>query len=195
MNAPIEQTISRLLPSVRIIARQLSKGKAHLGIEFDDLVQVGLVGAWQALSRYDGSVKLETFVEPRIRGAMLDEMRRGPVMNRRTLGMRRRGERVPAVRQLRPNHLRHRSVREMPVLADIASAGQQIVSFVRSLGVEMTPQDRAGLEARYNGSTLVEIGQVLGVGETRVSLLLFALHNRIRAALASQGLDWRTALA
>lgn len=189
------RVLEQIMPNVRIIARQLSKGKAHLGVEYDDLVQVGLLGAWQAMGRYDGSVKLETFCEPRIRGAMIDEMRRGPVMNRRTLNMQRRGQRVPALRQLQPRHNRHRSQWATPQPAEIVSDGQQVVSLVRSLGVEMTRQDRVGLEARYNGSTLVEIGAIMGVGETRISLMLLALHGRIRAALVAQGRDWRTAFA
>ncbi len=41
-----------------------------------DLISVGIVGLLEALSRYrEGEVKINTFVEYRIRGAMLDELR------------------------------------------------------------------------------------------------------------------------
>lgn len=195
MDAQVLERLERITPSVRIIARQLSKKKGHLGIEYEDLLQVGLMEAWRAISRYDGSVKLETFCEPRIRGAMIDEMRRGPVVNRRTTNMKRRGLRVPAIRQLQPGHTRHRSAQFLPRPAEIVSDGAQVVSLVRSLGVVMTVQDRLGLEARYNGSTLVEIGQLLGVRESRASSMMNSLHNRIRVVLMGLGRDWRTAFA
>lgn len=42
----------------------------------DDLVSVGIVGLLEALTRYrEGEAKLNTFVEYRIKGAMLDELR------------------------------------------------------------------------------------------------------------------------
>lgn len=44
-------------------------------IELDDLVQAGMVGAWQAAERFDGRGSLPGFAAQRIRGAMLDYLR------------------------------------------------------------------------------------------------------------------------
>lgn len=48
-------------------------------LEKDDLVQVGLLAYWKLKKRFDASrnIKLRTFAEQRIKGVMLDEMRRG----------------------------------------------------------------------------------------------------------------------
>jgi RNA polymerase sigma factor for flagellar operon FliA len=48
-------------------------------VQVDDLVQAGMVGLIEALAKYDASkgASFETYAGIRIRGAMLDEMRRG----------------------------------------------------------------------------------------------------------------------
>jgi RNA polymerase sigma factor for flagellar operon FliA len=53
-------------------------------VEVDDLIQVGLIGLSDALSRYEASqgVQFETFATQRIRGAMLDELRENDWMSR-----------------------------------------------------------------------------------------------------------------
>ena len=47
-------------------------------VELDDLVQVGLIGLIEASRQFDASqgVLFETFASQRVRGAMLDELRR-----------------------------------------------------------------------------------------------------------------------
>ncbi len=45
-------------------------------LTIDDLISVGIVGLLEALTRYrEGEAKINTFVEYRIKGAMLDELR------------------------------------------------------------------------------------------------------------------------
>ncbi|QXL85934.1 RNA polymerase sigma factor FliA [Comamonas sp. NLF-1-9] len=53
-------------------------------VEVDDLIQVGLIGLSDALSRYEVTqgVQFETFASQRIRGAMLDELRDNDWMSR-----------------------------------------------------------------------------------------------------------------
>ncbi|WP_455556955.1 RNA polymerase sigma factor FliA, partial [Comamonas sp.] len=53
-------------------------------VELDDLIQVGMIGLADALSRYEASqgVQFETFASQRIRGAMLDELRENDWMSR-----------------------------------------------------------------------------------------------------------------
>jgi len=58
--------------------------KLPASVEVDDLIQVGLIGLADALSRYEASqgVQFETFATQRIRGVMLDELRGNDWMSR-----------------------------------------------------------------------------------------------------------------
>ena len=53
-------------------------------IELDDLLQVGRIAAWQASERYrpGGVATLETYARPRVRGAMLDMLRKSGIGSR-----------------------------------------------------------------------------------------------------------------
>jgi RNA polymerase sigma factor for flagellar operon FliA len=63
-------------PLVRRIAAQLI-AKLPANVELDDLVQAGMIGLFDALSRYQANqgAQFETFAMQRVRGAMLDELR------------------------------------------------------------------------------------------------------------------------
>jgi RNA polymerase sigma factor for flagellar operon FliA len=70
-------------PLVRRLAHQMI-AKLPANVELDDLIQVGMIGLNDALSRFDPGqgVQFETFATQRIRGAMLDELRGGDWMSR-----------------------------------------------------------------------------------------------------------------
>jgi RNA polymerase sigma factor for flagellar operon FliA len=88
--------------------------KLPANVELDDLVQVGLIGLTDALSRFDigQGVQFETFATQRIRGAMLDELRGGDWMSR---GSRRQQREIEAaVRKL------EQQVGRAPVESEIA---------------------------------------------------------------------------
>ncbi|MEW6100059.1 MAG: RNA polymerase sigma factor FliA [Pseudomonadota bacterium] len=72
-------------PLVRRLAHQMI-AKLPANVEIDDLIQVGMIGLNDALSRYDAGqgVQFETFATQRIRGAMLDELRGADWMSRGT---------------------------------------------------------------------------------------------------------------
>ena len=63
-------------PLVRRLAHQML-AKLPASVTLDDLVQVGMIGLNDALTRFDAAqgVQFETFATQRIRGAMLDELR------------------------------------------------------------------------------------------------------------------------
>ena len=71
------------MPLVRRIAHHMI-AKLPPNVELDDLIQVGLIGLTDALTRYEVTqgVQFETFASQRIRGAMLDELRGGDWMSR-----------------------------------------------------------------------------------------------------------------
>ena len=70
-------------PLVRRIAHHMI-AKLPPNVELDDLIQVGMIGLAEALSRYESTqgVQFETFASQRIRGAMLDELRESDWMSR-----------------------------------------------------------------------------------------------------------------
>ncbi len=70
-----EEIIKEFLPYIRYTAYRLSwKLPAHINI--DDLISVGLMGLMDAVDRFEpGKVKLKTYAELRIKGAMIDELR------------------------------------------------------------------------------------------------------------------------
>ena len=75
--------IRQHVPLVRRLAHHML-AKLPPNIELDDLIQVGMIGLTEALSRYEAAqgVQFETFATQRIRGAMLDELREGDWMSR-----------------------------------------------------------------------------------------------------------------
>jgi len=69
--------IERHISLVKKIA-YLLMSRLPASVELDDLVQVGLIGLIEASRQFDASqgVLFETFASQRVRGAMLDELRR-----------------------------------------------------------------------------------------------------------------------
>jgi RNA polymerase sigma factor for flagellar operon FliA len=72
-------------PLVRRLAHQMI-AKLPANVELDDLIQVGMIGLADALTRFDiaQGVQFETFATQRIRGAMLDELRGNDYLSRGT---------------------------------------------------------------------------------------------------------------
>jgi len=71
-----DDLLARHAPLVTRIAHQL-KAKLPPSVEVDDLIQAGMIGLLDAVSRYDcdHGAQFETYATQRIRGAMLDELR------------------------------------------------------------------------------------------------------------------------
>src|ERR671913_2642324 len=101
------------LPFVESLARRVASSMPH-SIELKDLVQDGMIGLIDAACRYDEArgIKFETFAERRVRGAMIDALRKDAWPR----GVRRQRRELEAAREeLRP---------EMgcePSLADLAA--------------------------------------------------------------------------
>jgi len=70
--------VTRYAPLVKRIAHHLL-GRLPGSVQLDDLVQAGMIGLLEAARKYDAGrgASFETYAGIRIRGAMLDEMRRG----------------------------------------------------------------------------------------------------------------------
>src|SRR5690349_23147477 len=68
--------VERYLPLVRYNAERIW-ARLPDGVELDDLISAGTFGLMDAVDAFDlnRGVKFETYCVPRIRGAMLDELR------------------------------------------------------------------------------------------------------------------------
>jgi RNA polymerase sigma factor for flagellar operon FliA len=71
-----QELLKRYLPLVRNVAGRMAHGFPK-SVELSDLISTGVIGLIEALKNFDPDrgVKFETFAVPRIRGAILDELR------------------------------------------------------------------------------------------------------------------------
>ena len=116
MRAPLaahqQDRIAASLPFVESLARRMASTMPH-SIDLGDLVQDGVIGLIDAAHRFDEGrgIKFETFAERRVRGAMIDALRRDAWPR----GVRRVRRELEAAReQLR------RELGAEPTLADLA---------------------------------------------------------------------------
>ena len=120
--------IKQYQPLVRKLAHYMM-AKLPASVEVDDLIQVGLIGLADALSRFESSqgVQFETFATQRIRGAMLDELRGNDWMSR---GSRKSQKEIEATMR----RLEHRLGRS-PIESEIAAEmGMSLVDYQSLLG-------------------------------------------------------------
>lgn len=73
-----DELMARYAPLVKRIAYHMM-GRLPSAVQLDDMVQAGMIGLFEALKGYDMSrgASFETYARIRIRGAMIDEVRRG----------------------------------------------------------------------------------------------------------------------
>ena len=215
----------------RIAYHMLARLPANVQVE--DLIQAGMIGLLEAAKKYDVSkgASFETFVGIRIRGAMLDEVRKGDWAPR---SVHRNTRMVAdAVHVIEKRTGRDATDQEVAkelgieldeyhkILAD--TRGSRLFSFDDLLedgapepgfgesqepshlteeekfkqalaeAIEGLPErERLLLSLYYHEElNLKEIGQVLGVSESRVS----QLHSQCAARLRSRLADWQSATA
>ncbi len=72
-----EQIVREFAPRIKYLAARYA-AKSPPTVEIGDLINAGIIGLLDALEKYDPSkgVKFSTYAEIRIRGAILDELRR-----------------------------------------------------------------------------------------------------------------------
>lgn len=72
-----ESLIQEMLPSIKILAKKINVQYPSI-LEVDDLISAGVIGLIQSFETFesDKNVKFKTYAEHRIRGSMLDEIRK-----------------------------------------------------------------------------------------------------------------------
>lgn len=222
-----EQLVQRFVPLVKRIAYHLM-ARLPASVQFEDLVQNGMLGLLDALDRYETGfgAQFETYATQRVRGAMLDGLRENDWLPR---NLRRELRRIEAaINQLEHEHGRAPSEHELAealgmTLADYQKTlhearGHQLVYFDDFAGdgdedflerhfTDNDADPASILEEKSVKETLVkaigrlpereklmmalyyeqelnlrEIGEVMGVTESRVC----QLHSQAIARLRSQ---------
>ena len=223
-----QQYINQYAPLVRRIAHYMM-AKLPASVQLDDIIQAGMIGLLDAVSRYQGSLggQFESYAAQRIRGAILDELRQADWLPRSVRKNMRRIEAVINTLEQRfgraPTELELAKEMGMPLaeyqgmLQD--ARGCQLIYFddlkgsdsdhfldnhcpdnatnpldrlvdesQRALLVkaieELPPREKMVMGMHYEQElNLREIGEVLGVSESRVCQLHSQAVARLRAKM------------
>ena len=220
----LDALVERHAPLVKRIAFHLKRRMPPASVE--DLIQAGLIGLIEAARSFDGSrgASFETYAGIRIRGAMIDEIRRGDWAPR---SVHRNARRVSsAIRAIEARTGREASDLEVAQelgmeldeyhrmaqdcmgtrlfsIDELAASGGELeddpgaagphddvlrAQWQRNLAeaIDGLPErERLVLALYYQEElNLKEIGQVLGVSESRVSQIHSQAALRLRARLA-----------
>lgn len=187
-----DRLLARYAGLVAGVARQLAAGlPPH--IEYADLVSSGTLGLFEALERFDPRAgrPFEAFAFPRIRGAMLDHVRRVDGLPRYAAHDERQGDERPRVRLVEFDELLG-DPSMAGVLADTAwyadpalvAEDSDARAWLRWAIDRLPDRSRRVVEWHYrDGMTFARIGQMLGVAESRAVQLHAAALALLRARL------------
>lgn len=220
------------LPFVESLARRMASTMPN-SVDVSDLVQDGVIGLMDAAHRFDEArgIKFETFAERRVRGAMIDALRRDAWPR----GVRRVRRELEAAREslrrelgaeptlsdlakrvgsdearLERTILRINTIESTSPLANHDSLDTSSLPAVLVPSEPMSPDRQyeetevrlrvraalSSLPARerriislyyFRGATMKQIGQEIGVNESRVSQLHARAVARLRKALTPGG--------
>ncbi len=141
--------IERYGAMVRRTAAHLA-ARLPANIDIEDLVQAGMIGLLDAVSRYDAAqgVQFETFASQRVRGAMLDELRGADWLPRSV----RRNQRDIEAAIRSAEHKLQRAPREAEIAAEMkldVAAYQDLL--LAAKGAHLVYLEDAGGEAGEEG--------------------------------------------
>ncbi len=168
------------LPFVEALARRMAATMPH-SIDLSDLVQDGVIGLIDAAHRFDDSrgIKFETFAERRIRGAMIDALRKDAWPR----GVRRVRRELEAAREKLRLSLGHE-----PSLADLAN---EIGSDEKRLGKTIVRINTIESTSPFSSAENVDESQLPAVmvpAEPERPDLQYEraeVKNRVRSAIAT----------
>jgi RNA polymerase sigma factor for flagellar operon FliA len=137
--AEVEDRVRRFLPLVRRTAWHIH-GRGREGLEIEDLVQAGILALTECAQRHAGPTEdgFAAYAKIRVRGAMLDEVRRTAHDSRTARAKRSGYER--ALASLRGSLGREPSRAELAQAMDVTDA--ELLA-IEASGVRLTPIDDA----------------------------------------------------
>ncbi|MBN9412042.1 MAG: RNA polymerase sigma factor FliA [Burkholderiales bacterium] len=168
--------IRQYLPLVQRLAHHMI-AKLPPNVELDDLMQVGMIGLTEALSRYEASqgVQFETFATQRIRGAMIDELREGDWMSR---GSRKSQKEIE-----RAVHRLEQKLGRPPIESEIATDLGMALADYQSLLSRVRGTQLVYLEDMSHGSDEEDSFLDRNLGEEEADPLSVLRDQRLREAL------------
>lgn len=228
-NEPQSKVVTKHAQLVKRIAQHLL-GRLPPCVQLEDLIQSGMIGLLEASKNYDFSkgASFETYASIRIRGSMLDEIRKGDWAPRSVhRNTRKIAEAVHEIENLvgrdprnaevaknlnmnldeyhqllqESNGSRMYAFYDVGLSEDVMAEGMTVTSpspldglqqddFKQSLakGVETLPErERLVLKLYYDEElNLREVGEILGVSESRVS----QIHSQAMGRLQSRLKEW-----
>ena len=232
-----ERLILHYAPLVKYVVGRLAAGLPHT-VERADLVSYGMFGLMDALDKFDRTreVKFETYAIPRIKGAIIDELRamdwvprsirfKAREVEKAYSGLESKLRRAPSDEEV-AGHLGislselHEVVNQisfvsvmaldemvssgdergekrslLDTLADAASAdpaaeleGQEMRGMLAAAINSLTEREKIVVTLYYfEGLTLAEIGEILGVTESRVCQIHTKAVGQLRLNLVDEG--------
>lgn len=170
--------IRQYQPLVRKLAHHMM-AKLPANVQVDDLIQVGLIGLSEALTRFESTqgVQFETFATQRIRGAMLDELRENDWVSRGTRKSQKEIE--ESLRRL--EHRLGRSPLESEIAADL---GMSLSDYQSLLG-KVRGTQLVYLEDMNHGSDDEDSFLDRHMGDTDADPLDMLRNQRLREALVA----------
>ncbi|MBK1683839.1 RNA polymerase sigma factor FliA [Rhodoferax fermentans] len=170
--------IRQYQPLVRKLAHHMM-AKLPANVQVDDLIQVGLIGLSEALTRFEATqgVQFETFATQRIRGAMLDELRENDWVSRGT----RKSQKDIEESLRRLEHRLGRSPLESEIAADL---GMSLSDYQSLLG-KVKGTQLVYLEDMNHGSDDEDSFLDRHMGDTEADPLNMLRNQRLREALVA----------
>lgn len=155
---------------IKIVVMRTLREKNLTRLDVSTLISAGMLGYSQALTRFDPTrgVKFKTFAEYRIKGAVLDEVRK-------MIG----DERCKTVRP------RCVDVEDLTIFGDDGSGHRSMESSISLYQffqtVQLDEREKQVLQCRAIGMNLREISQQFGFSESRASQLLAKIKREVYA--------------
>ncbi|MFN8131368.1 MAG: RNA polymerase sigma factor WhiG [Solirubrobacteraceae bacterium] len=234
-----ERLVVAYSPLVKYVSGRMASGlPAH--VDEADLISYGLVGLISAIERFepDREIKFETYAIPRIRGAIIDELRaldwvprsvraRAREIERANVKLEHKLQRAPTDEEMAAEleigvdefqeslmQISNSTIAALDELWTVSDASGDQVSLLDTLQDPDAPDparvmDQTDLKDRvadaiarlpereklvialyyYENLTLREIGEVLGVTESRISQLHTKAVLRLRSRMAPEDLE------
>jgi RNA polymerase sigma factor for flagellar operon FliA len=231
-----ERLVVAYSPLVKYVAGRMSSGlPAH--VEEADLISYGLIGLINAIERFDlaREIKFETYAIPRIRGAIIDELRsldwvprsvraRAREIERANAKLEAKLQRAPSDEEMSAElgismedfqesliQISNSTIAALDELWSVSDSSGDQVSLLDTLHDPEAPDPEKVLDATdlkdrvadaiarlpereklvialyyYENLTLREIGEVLGVTESRISQLHTKAVLRLRSHLSGE---------